>query len=189
MERCLACEADAVRTMEGSRFYPDPVCRHILETPRLLVGRVRAGGSHERLLTSLQPTAIPFVSYQCNAISQTASWDVSGSRLLNNASEIRRLFARSDQVTGNLQKRLPSRGADRGRPRKRGSAPQFRHRSLITNHFSPLTPQSPLPRLAVLSTLPALARSLRPLHWPSLVRRYALLPRHVCSQVEIRSRR
>ena len=28
----------AVGTMEGSRFYRDPVCTHILETPRLLVG-------------------------------------------------------------------------------------------------------------------------------------------------------
>jgi hypothetical protein len=119
----------------GSRFYPDPVCTHILETPRLLIGRVRAGGSRERLLTSLQPTAIPFVSYQCNTISQTLSWDVSGSRLLDNASEIRRLFARSDQVAGSLQKRLPW-GADRGRPRKRGSAPQFRHQSHLTSHAS-----------------------------------------------------
>ena len=50
--------------------------------------------------------------HQCNAISQTASWDVCGSRLLDNVSEIRRLFTRSAQVTGNLQKRLPSRGRD-----------------------------------------------------------------------------
>ena len=49
--------------------------------------------------------------------------------------------------------------------------------------------QSPLRRFVVLSTLPALTRSLRPLHWPWLVRRYALLPGHVCSQAEIRSRR
>jgi hypothetical protein len=145
VERCLACEADAVRTMEGSRFYPDPVCTHTLETLCLLVGCVRAGGSHERLLTSLQPTAIPFVSYQCNTISQTASWDVSGSRLLDNASEIRRLFARSDQVTGNLQKRLPSRGADRGRPRNlsrhrlgEGGSEAALH-SFATNHQSPIT--------------------------------------------------
>jgi hypothetical protein len=151
VERCLACEADAVGTMEGSRFYPDPVCTHTLESPRLLLGRVRAGGSHERLLTSLQPTAIPFVSYQCNTISQTASWDVSGSRLLDNASEIRRLFARSDQVTGNLQKRLPFRGADRGRPRKRGSAPQFRHQSPITNHQSPITSHAPVASTALRS--------------------------------------
>src|SRR6201993_3517844 len=92
--------------VEGRRFYPDPVCTPILETPRLLIGRLRAGGSRKRLLTSLQPTAIPFVSYQCNTISQALSWDVSGSRLLDNASEIRRLFARSDQVAGSLQKRL-----------------------------------------------------------------------------------
>jgi hypothetical protein len=103
----------AVGTMEGSRFYRDPVCTHILETPRLRGGRVRTGGSRERLLTPLQPTVIHFVSYQSNTISQTASWDVSGSRLLDNVSEIRRLFARSAQVTGNLQKRLPSRGATR----------------------------------------------------------------------------
>jgi len=51
MERCLACEADAVGTLEGSRFYPNPVCTHILETPRLLGGRVRAGGSRERFVT------------------------------------------------------------------------------------------------------------------------------------------
>jgi hypothetical protein len=171
VERCLACEADAVRTMEGGRFYPDPVCTHILETPRLLVGRVRAGGSHERLLTSLQPTAIPFVSYQCNAISQTASWDVSGSRLLNNASEIRRLFARSDQVTGNLQKRLPSRGADRGRPRKRGSAPQFRHQSLLTSH-APVASTAPRsafnsPGVSSISPAFALAIACSPLRAPT----------------------
>jgi hypothetical protein len=34
-------------------------------------------------------------------------------RWLDNVSEIRRLFARSAQVTCNLQERLPSRGADR----------------------------------------------------------------------------
>jgi hypothetical protein len=126
----------AVDTMEGSRFYPDPVCTHILETPRLLVGRVRAGGSRERLLTALHRTAIPFVSYQCNTISQTASWDVSGSRRLDNVSEIQRLFARSDQVTGNLQKRLPSRGTNRGRPRKPGSAPRMSHQSPLTSDLS-----------------------------------------------------
>jgi len=44
-------EAEAVGTMEGSRFYPDSVCTHILETLRLPSGHVRAGGSRERLLT------------------------------------------------------------------------------------------------------------------------------------------
>jgi hypothetical protein len=82
--------AEAVGTMEGSRFYRDPVCTHILETPRLRGGRVRAGGSRERLLTPLQPTVIHFVSYQSNTINQAASWDVSGSRLLDNVPEIRR---------------------------------------------------------------------------------------------------
>jgi hypothetical protein len=43
--------------MEGSRFYPDPVCTHDLETSRLLGGSVRAGGSRERLVMSLQPAA------------------------------------------------------------------------------------------------------------------------------------
>ena len=38
MERCLACEAEAVGTMEGSRFYPDPVCTHVLETRVYQVG-------------------------------------------------------------------------------------------------------------------------------------------------------
>jgi hypothetical protein len=52
--------------MEGSRFYPDPVCAHILETPRLLGGRVRAGGSRERLPTPPQPTAI-HTSFPTNA--------------------------------------------------------------------------------------------------------------------------
>ena len=101
VERCLACEADSVGTMEGGCFHPNPVCTHILETPRLLVGCVRTGASRERLLMPLKPNAIHFVSYQCNPISQTASWEVSGSRLLDNVSEIRRLFARSPQVTGN----------------------------------------------------------------------------------------
>ena len=55
-------------TVEGSRFYPDPVYTHILETPRLLVGRIQASGSRERLPTHLQPTAIRFVSYQCHTI-------------------------------------------------------------------------------------------------------------------------
>ena len=50
--------------MEGSRFYPDTVCTHILETPRLSGGRVRAGGSRERLPTPLPPSAILFVLYQ-----------------------------------------------------------------------------------------------------------------------------
>ena len=68
MGACLACEADAVGTMEGSRFYPNPVCTQILETPRLSVGRVRAGGSRERFRTSLQSTEIHVVSYQRNAI-------------------------------------------------------------------------------------------------------------------------
>jgi len=46
----------------GAAFYPDPVFTHILETPRLPVRRVRAGGSRERFLTPLQPTAIHLVS-------------------------------------------------------------------------------------------------------------------------------
>jgi len=63
VERCLACEADSVGTLEGSRFGPDPVCTLTLETPRLPNGRGRAGGSRERLLTPLQPTRIDSVSY------------------------------------------------------------------------------------------------------------------------------
>jgi hypothetical protein len=101
-ERCLACEAEAAGTMEGSRFCPDPVCTYILENPRLPGGRVRAGGSRERLLMSLKPTAVHLVYYQCNTISQTASCDVCGTRLLDNVLNIRRLFARSPQVTGNV---------------------------------------------------------------------------------------
>jgi len=54
--------------MEGSRFYPNPVCMRILETPRLSGGRVQAGGSRERLLTYPQPAAIHFASYQCSTI-------------------------------------------------------------------------------------------------------------------------
>jgi hypothetical protein len=50
--------------MEGSRFYPDPVYTHVPETPRLLGGRVRAGGSRERLLTPLFPSAIHVVFHQ-----------------------------------------------------------------------------------------------------------------------------
>jgi hypothetical protein len=38
MERCLACEADAVGTMEGSRFYPDPYARTFLKTPVYQMG-------------------------------------------------------------------------------------------------------------------------------------------------------
>src|ERR1700756_1199383 len=75
------------------------------------------------------------------------------------------------------------------RPRKRGGAPQFRHKSPITDHFSLLTPPSLPPRCAALSALPALARSLRLSHWRPLVRHYALLPGHACSQVAIRSKR
>ena len=59
MERCLACDADAVGTVEGSRFYPEPVCTLILETRRLPGRRVRAGGSRERLLTPLHPRRFP----------------------------------------------------------------------------------------------------------------------------------
>jgi len=40
----------ARRPLEGSRFYPDPVCMHVLENPRLPAGRVRAGGSRERFV-------------------------------------------------------------------------------------------------------------------------------------------
>jgi hypothetical protein len=65
VERCLACEAEAVGTLEGSRFYPDPVCTHILETPRLPGARVRAGGSRERLLTPYDPPR--FTSFPTNA--------------------------------------------------------------------------------------------------------------------------
>jgi hypothetical protein len=54
--------------LEGSLFYPNLVCSHILETPHLPVGLVRAGGSRERLLTFLQPTAIHCVLYQCNTL-------------------------------------------------------------------------------------------------------------------------
>jgi hypothetical protein len=32
------CEADAVGTMEGSRFYPKPVCTHIFETRAYYLG-------------------------------------------------------------------------------------------------------------------------------------------------------
>jgi hypothetical protein len=63
------------------------------------------------------------------------------------------------------------------------------YRLLAIGHALSATPQSPLLRFAVLSTLPASTRSLRLSHSPSLVRRYALLPGHVCSQAEIRSRR
>ena len=72
MERCLACEADAVGTME-SRFYPKPVCTHIFKTPRLLVGRVRAGGSRERLLMPYNPPRFISFPTKCSTISQTAS--------------------------------------------------------------------------------------------------------------------
>jgi hypothetical protein len=65
MERCLACEADAVGTMEGSRFYPDPYARTFLKTPRLPDGCVRAGGSRERLLTPYNPPR--FISFPTNA--------------------------------------------------------------------------------------------------------------------------
>jgi len=65
VERCLACEAEAVGTMEGSRFYPDPACTHILETPRLSGARVRAGGSRERLVTPYNPPR--FTSFPTNA--------------------------------------------------------------------------------------------------------------------------
>ena len=51
-------------SLEGSRFYPDTVCTHILELPRFSDGRMQAGGSRERLLMSLQPTAIRFALYQ-----------------------------------------------------------------------------------------------------------------------------
>jgi hypothetical protein len=65
MERCLACEGDAVGTMEGSRFYPEPVCTHIFETPRLLLGPVRAGGSRERFLMPYNPPR--FISFAASA--------------------------------------------------------------------------------------------------------------------------
>jgi hypothetical protein len=61
-------EADPVGTMEGSRFTRTPFAGTLLNPPRLLGGRVRAGGSRECLPTSLQPTAIHFVYYQCNTI-------------------------------------------------------------------------------------------------------------------------
>jgi hypothetical protein len=118
VERCLAspfakatedkCEADAVDALEGSRFYPEPVCTHILETPRLPGGRVGGGGSRERLLTPPTTTAIDFVSYRCNAVKPNripGRYREPPAR--QSASEIRRLFARSSQVTGNVQKRLP----------------------------------------------------------------------------------
>ena len=54
--------------VEGSRFYANPVPTHVLETPCLWFGRVRAGGSRVRFLTSLQLTAIRFILYQCNAL-------------------------------------------------------------------------------------------------------------------------
>ena len=52
------------RDMEGSRFFPDPVCRHISETLWLLGRRVLAGGSRERFATLPCPSAIDFVSDQ-----------------------------------------------------------------------------------------------------------------------------
>ena len=47
--------------MEGSRFYPKPVCTYISKLPRLPVGRVLAGGSRERLLMPYNPP--PFISF------------------------------------------------------------------------------------------------------------------------------
>ena len=67
VERCLPAAAGTKPTrsepLEGSRFYPDPFAGTLLKPPRLLGGRVRAGGSRERLQTPLQPAAIHFVYY------------------------------------------------------------------------------------------------------------------------------
>ena len=101
----------------GSRFYADPVCTHILKTPRLPSGRLRAGGSRERLLTPLCPPRFASFPSKCNTrrlnrvVGRFQEPPVCPEpfRWLDNVSEIRRLFAGSAQVTGNLHKRLPSR--------------------------------------------------------------------------------
>jgi len=71
VERCLPAAAGRGRSRRhdgGEPLLPGPVCTHILETPYLIGGRVRAGGSRERPLTLTQPTSIHFVSDQCNGI-------------------------------------------------------------------------------------------------------------------------
>src|ERR1700758_4115064 len=96
--------------MEGSRFYPNPVCTRILEpppSPNLACASRRLPRTFPDAPTTHRDY---FVSYQCNTISSTASWNVSGSRLLDIVSKIGRLFARSAQLTGNLPKRLPCYG-------------------------------------------------------------------------------
>jgi len=112
VERCLAssvakamadrCEADSVETPEGSRFYPNSVCSQVLDTPALI-----GWACPSRRLPRTSPDApithgdsLRSVSTQ-RVENQTASWDVSGSRLLDNFSEMRRLFARMAQVTEN----------------------------------------------------------------------------------------
>ena len=64
---------------------------------------------------------------RCLACEADAVGTMEGSRLLDNVSKIRWLFARSAHVTRNLQKRFPSRGSDRGR---------HRNQSRLTSDFS-----------------------------------------------------
>jgi hypothetical protein len=71
---------------------------------------------------------------RCLACEADAVGAMEGSRLLDNFSEVRRLFARSAKVTGNLQKRHPS-----GVPAAVGLASEAALYGRATNHFSPLT--------------------------------------------------
>ena len=63
MERCLACEADAIATMEGSRFYPKPVCTHIFETSRIYSLGVSEQAAPANVSRCPNPTVTHFVPY------------------------------------------------------------------------------------------------------------------------------
>src|SRR6201986_1312909 len=76
--------------MEGSRFYPNAVCTRILETPPL-PNLACASRRLPRTFPDAPTTHLDyFVSYQCNTINPTAPGDVSGSRLIDIVSKIRR---------------------------------------------------------------------------------------------------
>ena len=120
--------------LEGSRFYPNPVCSQVLETPRLPVGLVRAGGSRERLLTSLQPTAIHCVLYQCNALRTKRIVgrfrEPPASQPLRNTTVV----CPNSSGHGERLKAAPLQGFRPNRPRKRGSAPRAAsHVSLMSS--------------------------------------------------------
>jgi hypothetical protein len=126
--------------MEGSSFYPKPVCTHICKPSRLPVGRVLAGGSRERLLMPYNPLRfISFLPVQHDKPNRIVGRfrEPPARQLLRNATVVCRISSGYGQPS----KAAPLQG---NRPRTAAPPP-------LTPHVSPLPNHAPVASTALRS--------------------------------------